>query len=154
MWETQTHMRLTWARPGFAFAFRREAGRWPTEQTAWVEKTAAVVVGRQRVGRICWDGVMGGRGLAVHGGQTAAQWTTALHFHPVCQRYLVLDSLLFIHPGRGWGGRSRTRVWGHVFRGCGGETVEMRAGVRCRSEWWHRSRAGATAAGIAGASGV
>lgn len=119
-----------------------------------MEETAAVLVGRQRVGRVGRDGVMRGLDLAVHRGQAAAKWTTALHLHPVRQRYLVLDRLLVIHPGRGGGGRGRARVWGHVFRGSRGETVEVRAGVRRWSERRHRSRAGAAAAGVAGAGGV
>lgn len=147
-------MRLTWARPGFAFAFRRKAGGCAAEQAAWVEETAAVLVGRQRIGRVGRDGMMGGRGLAVHGGQTAAQGATALHFHPVCQRDLVLDRLFVIHPGRGGGGGSGAGVWRHVFRGCRGEAVEVRARVRRRSKRRNRSRAGAAAAGVAGASAV
>lgn len=99
-----------------------------------MEETATVLVGRQRVGRVGRDGVMRGSGLTVHRGQTAAKRTTALHLHPVRQRYLVLDRLLVVHPGRGGGGRRRARVWGHVFRGSRGETVEVRAGVRRWSE--------------------
>lgn len=147
-------VRLTWARPGFAFAFGCKAGGWPAEQAAWVEETAAVLVGWQGVGRVGRDRVMRGRGLAVHWGQSAAEWTTTLHFHPVRQRHLVLDRLLVIHPGRGGGGRGRTGVWGHVFRGSRGETVEVRTGVGRRSERRHRSCAGAAAAGVAGAGGV
>lgn len=119
-----------------------------------MEEAAAVLVGRQGVGRVGRDGMMGGRGLAVHGGQAAAQGAAALHFHPVCQRHLVLDRLFVIHPGRGGGGGRGTRVRGHVFRGCGGEAVEVRAGVRRRSERRDRSRAGGAAAGVAGAGAV
>lgn len=119
-----------------------------------MEETAAVLVRRQRVGRVGRDGMMGGRGLAVHGCQAAAQGATALHFHAVCQRYLVLDRLFVIHPGRSGGGGSGSGVWGHVFRGCRGEAVEVRAGVRRRSERRDRSRAGGAAAGVAGGSAV
>lgn len=121
-----------------------------------MEETAAVLVGGQRIGRVGRDGMMGGRGLAVHGGQTAAQGATALHFHPVCQRDLVLDRLFVIHSGRGGRGGSGAGVWGHVFRGCWGEAVEVRARVRRWSERRDRSRAGAgaAAAGVAGASAV
>lgn len=119
-----------------------------------MEETAAVLVGRQRIGRVGRDGVVGGRGLAVHGGQAAAQGAAALHFHPVRQRDLVLDRLLVIHPGRGGGGGSGAGVRRHVFRGCRGEAVEVRARVRRRSERRNRSRAGAAAAGVAGASAV
>lgn len=88
-----------------------------------MEEAAAVLVGRQRVGRVGRDGVMSGPSLAVHGSQAAAQRTTALHLHPVRQRHLVLDRLLVVHPGRG-GGRGRgAGIWGDVFRGCGRETV-------------------------------
>lgn len=120
-----------------------------------MEETAAVLVGWQRVGRVGRDGVMrGGRGLAVHGGQAAAERTAALHFHPVRQRHLVLDRLLLVHPGRGGRRRGRAGVRGHVFRRGGGKTVEVRARVGRRSERRHRSRAGAAAAGVAGAGGV
>lgn len=95
-----------------------------------MEEAAAVVVGcRQRIRRIGRDGVMRGRGLAVHRGQAAAERTTALHFHAVRQRHLVLDRLLLVHPGRGGGRGGRPGVWGHVFRRGRGETVEVRAGV-------------------------
>lgn len=119
-----------------------------------MEETAAVLVGRQGIGRVGRDGMMGGRGLAVHGGQAAAQGATALHFHPVRQRDLVLDRLLVIHPGRGGGGGSGAGVWRHVFRGRRGEAVEVRARVRRRGERRDRSRAGAAAAGVAGAGAV
>lgn len=117
-----------------------------------MEETAAVLVGRQRVGRVGRDGMMGGRGLAIHGGQAAAQGATALHFHPVCQRYLVLNRLFVIHPRRRGG--SGAGVWGHVFWGCRGEAVEVRAGVRRRSQRGDRSRAGGAAAGVSRASAV
>ncbi len=119
-----------------------------------MEETAAVVVRRQRIGRVCRDGVMRGRGLAVHGGQAAAQRTTALHFHPLCERHLVLDRLLLVHSCRGGGRRCRAGVRGHVFRRGRGETVEVWAGVGRRSERRHRGRAGAAATGVAGAGGV
>lgn len=115
-----------------------------------MEEAAAVLVGRQRIGRVGRDGVMGGRGLAVHGGQTAAQGAAALHLHPVCQRDLVFNRLFVIHPGRGGGGGSGAGVWGHVFRGRRGEAVEVRARVRRWSERRDRSRAGAAAAAAAG----
>lgn len=119
-----------------------------------MEETTAVLVWWQRVGRVGRDGVMRSGGLAVHRGQAAAERTTALHFHPVRQRHLVLDRLFLVHPGRGGGGGCRAGVRGHVFRWGRGETVEVRAGVRRRSERRHRGRAGAAAAGVAGAGGV
>lgn len=117
-----------------------------------MEETAAVLVRLQGVGRVGRDRVVRGRALAVHRGQAAAQRTTALHFHPVRQRHLVLDRLLLVHSGRG--GRGRAGVRGHVFRRGRGEAVEVRAGVGRRSERRHRGRAGAAAAGVAGAGGV
>lgn len=120
-----------------------------------MEETAAVIVRcMQRVGRVGRDGVMRGRGLAVHRGQAAAERTAALHFHAVRQRHLVLDRLLLVHPGRGGGRGGRAGVRGHVFRRGRGETVEMRAGVGRRSERRHRSRAGVAAAWVAGAGGM
>lgn len=120
-----------------------------------MEQAAAVLVGsRQRVGRVRRDRVMRGRGLAVQRGQAAAQRAAALHFHAVRQRHLVLDRLLLVHPGGGGGRRRGPGVWGHVFGWGRGEAVEVRAGVRRRSERRHRSRAGATAAGVARAGGV
>lgn len=119
-----------------------------------MEETAAVLVGcMQRIGRIGRDGVMRGC-LTVHRGQAAAEGTTALHFHAVRQLHLVLDRLLLVHPGRGRGRRGRAGVWRHVFRGGGGETVEVRAGVGRGSERRNRSSAGAAAARVAGAAGV
>lgn len=117
-----------------------------------MEEAAAVLVWRQRVRRVRRDGVM--RGLAVHGGQAAAQRATALHFHAIRQGHLVLDRLLFVHPGRRGGRGGRARVWGHVLRRGRGETVEVRAGVGRGSERGHWSRAGAAATGVAGAGGV
>ena len=120
-----------------------------------MEETAAVLVGcGQRVGRVGRDGVMRGLGLAVHRSQAAAERTAALHFHAVRQRTRVLDRLLFVHPGRGGGGRGRAGIRGHVFWRGGREAVEMRAGVGGRSERRHRSCAGAAAARVAGASVV
>lgn len=97
---------------------------------------------------------MCGRGLAVHRGQAAAQRTTALHFHAVRQRHLVLDRLLLVHSGRGGGRRGRPGVWRHVFRRGRGEAVEVRAGVGRWSERGYGSRAGGAAAGVAGAGVV
>ena len=150
--QTLTHVRLTWARSGFAFALGREAG--PAEQAAGVEEAAAVLVWiRQRVGRVGRDGVV--RGLAVHRGQAAAQRTTALHFHAVRQRHLVgLDRILLVHPGRSGGRGGGAGVRRHVFRRGRGETVEVRAGVGPRGERRHGGRAGVAAAGVAGAGGV
>lgn len=145
---------LTWARPGFAFAFGRKAGGGSAEQAAGVEEAAAVLVGcRQRIGRVGRDGVMRGR-LAVHRGQAAAERAAALHFHAVRQRHLVFDRLLLVHPG--WGGcrGGWAGVWRHVFRGGRGEAVEVRAGVGRWGERRHGSRAGAAAARVAGAGGV
>lgn len=93
-----------------------------------MEETAAVVVGRrQGIGRVGRDGVVRGRGLAVHRAQAAAERTAALHFHPVRQRHLVLDGILLVHPGRGGGRGGRARVRRHVFRRGRGKTVEVRA---------------------------
>lgn len=120
-----------------------------------MEEAAAVLVRcRQRVGRVGRDGVMSGRSLAVHRGQAAAEGTTALHFHAVRQRHLVLDRLLLVHPGGGGGRRGRAGVRGHVFRRGRGETIEVWAGVGRRSERRHRGRTGVAAAGVAGAGGV
>lgn len=119
-----------------------------------MEEAAAVLVWRQRVGRVGRDGVMGGRSLAVHGGQAAAQRAAALHLHAVRQRQLVLDGLLVVHPGRGGGRGGGSGVRGHVFWGGGWETVEVRTRVGRRGERGHRGRAGAAAARVAGAGGV
>ena len=119
-----------------------------------MEEAAAVLVRRQGVGRVGRDGVMRGRGLAVHGGQAAAQGTAALHFHPVRQRHLVLDRLLVVHSGGGGGRGGGAGVWGHVFRWGGGKAVEVRAGVGRRGEGGHRGRAGGAAARVAGAGRV
>lgn len=120
-----------------------------------MEEAAAVLVRRQGVGRVRRDGVMGGRSLAVHGGEAAAQRATALHLHAVRQRHLVLDGVLVVHPGGGGGGRCGPRVRGHVFRWGGRETVEVRTRVGRWGERGHRGRAGAAAAArVAGAGGV
>lgn len=119
-----------------------------------MEEAAAVFVGcMQRVSWVGGDGVMR-LALAVHRGQAAAEWTTAFHFHAVRQLHLVLDRLLFVHPGRGGGRRGRAGVRRHVFRRGRGETVEVWAGVGRRSKRRHRGCAGAAAAGVAGAGGV
>lgn len=118
-----------------------------------MEEAAAVFVGRgERVGRVGRDGVMRGRGLAVHGGQAAAERAAALHLHAVRQRHLVLDRVLLVHPGGGRGGGARVR--GDVFRRGRGEAVEVRAGVGGGGERGHGGRAGAAAAGVSGAGGV
>lgn len=151
--KTWKDMKLTWARPGFAFTFGRKAGGRSTQQATRVEETAAVFVGcRQRVCGVSWDGMVCGRRLAVHRGQAAAERTTALHFHSVSQ--LVFNRLFLVHSRRCGGRGGRTWVWRHVFRRGRGETVEVRAGMGRRGEWGHRGRAGAAAAGIAGAGGV
>lgn len=119
-----------------------------------MEEAAAVLVGGQGVGRVGRDGVVGGRGLAVHGGQAAAEGAAALHLHPVRQRHLVLDRLFVVHPGGG-GGRGRgAGVRGHVFRWGRGEAVEVGAGVGRRGEGGDRGRAGAAAARVPGAGAV
>lgn len=120
-----------------------------------VEETAAVIVWcGQRVCGVGRDGVVRGRALAVHRGQAAAQRATALHFHTVRQRHLVLDRLFLVHPSRGGSRGGRPGVRRHVLRWGRGETIKVRAGVGRRGEGGHRGRAGAAAAGVAGAGGV
>lgn len=119
-----------------------------------MEEAAAVLVGcMQRVAGVGGDRVVRGRALAVHRGQASAQRTAALHLHAVRELHLVLDRLLLVHSGGAGGRRRRAGVRGHVFRGGGGEAVEVRVGVGHR-ERRDRRRAGAAAAGVAGAGGV
>lgn len=119
-----------------------------------MEQAAAVLVGcGQGVGGVRGDGVVCGRGLAVHGGQAASERAAALHLHPVrVQLHLVLHRLLLLHPV-GRGGRG-ARVRGHVLGRGGGEAVEVRAGVGGRGEGGHGGRARAAAARVPGPGGV
>lgn len=115
-----------------------------------VEQAAAVLVGRrQGVRGVRGDGMVSGRGLAVHGCQAAAQRATAFHLHAVRQRHLVFDGVLLVHPCGGGGRGSGVR--GHVFWRGRGEAVEVRARVGGGGQGRHWGCPGAATARVSGA---